>query len=362
MRSFTIGVVVLASPVLARGQAYRIEPLGQSSYRSVALAVNEFGQAVGYAQEGPAGPPRALLWSGAASQYLPTPIGMASVATGINGSGQVVGWVEDLFSSRRQAASWQNGQLTILPAVPWLLLLDSEAMSINDAGLIAGNSWHFVPWPGGGFRLVSRAVCWPDLDSYEVAPFYDELTSTVSQINDASAIVGQNSTWDSQKLAFIWHGPNVQQLDLGLPECSAAGINTSGAVVGWYRFGYDQAFVWTPQHSLTLPRLPGSLGSRARAINDSDLIIGEVEYPGSVTVPCLWNDPSEPPATLHSLLGTQTDWQLTSVADVNDRGQVVGSGFYRGRSTSFIMTPVPEPSSTFVFGLALLLVARRRTR
>jgi uncharacterized membrane protein len=287
---------------------------------------------------------------------------MGSVATGINSSGQVVGWVEDLFSSRRQAVSWQSGQLTILPAVPWLLPLDSEAMSINDAGLIAGNSWHFVSWPGGGFRLVSRAVCWPDLASYEVAPFYDELTSTVSHINDASAIVGQNSTWDSQKLAFIWHGQSVQQLDLGLPECSAAGINTSGAVVGWYRFGYDQAFVWTPEHSLTLPRLPGSLGSRARAINDPGLIIGEVEYPGSVTAPCLWLDPSEPPATLDNLLSSPPDWQLTGVADINNRGQLVGTGWYRGQSTSYIMTPVPEPSSLFVLGLALLLVTRRRTR
>lgn len=362
MRTFVIGLVLLSSPVLALGQAYRIEPLGQSSYRSAALAVNEQGQVAGYTQESPGAPLRAIVWSGATSRYLATPQGMASVATDVNERGQAVGWVENLFSSRRQAAAWDEGRLTILPAVSWLFPFDSEAVAVNNAGLIAGNSWHFVSWPGGGFRLVSRAVCWPDLATYEVAPFYDELTSTVGQVNEAGAIVGENSTWDSQKLVFVWRGQSVQQLDLGVPDCTGTDINTGGSVVGWYRFGYDQAFVWTAEHSLTLPRLPGSLGSRARAINDQGLIVGELAYSGSVTAPCLWLDPNDSPITLDRLLGFPSDWQLSTVVDVNNRGQVIGSGWYRGRSTSYIMTPVPEPGSLLVVGLALLLVASRRLR
>lgn len=361
MRSTITVLAIFSSALLANGQVYRIDPIGPSSYRSVALAINELGQAVGYTQESPTAPLRALVWSGTTGQYLATPTGMASVATDINASGQIVGWVENLFSSRRQAACWQDGRLTVLPAVPWSFPFDSEATTINNAGLIAGNSWHFAQPPGGGFRLVSRAICWPDLVSFEVAPFYDELTSTVGQVNEDGAIVGQNSTWDSQRLVFVWRGQSLWQLDLGVSECTATDIDTNGNVVGWYRFGYDQAFVWTPQHSLTLPRLPGSLGSRARAVNDQGLTVGEVEYPGGVMAPCLWLDPSELPITLDTLIGSPSDWRLTSVADVNGRGQFVGSGFYRGQPTSYIMTPVPEPSSLLALGL-LLIFARRRAR
>lgn len=56
--------------------------------------------------------------------------------------------------------------------------------------------------------------------------------------------------------------------------------------------------------------------------------------------------------------------------DINDAGQIVGSGYYSSTLGSgnrgFILSPVPEPSGIALFGIGLGLLAvvyrRRRSR
>ena len=40
---------------------------------------------------------------------------------------------------------------------------------------------------------------------------------------------------------------------------------------------------------------------------------------------------------------------LYAAMDINDAGQIVGSGYYGGVSHAFLLTPVPEPASATAY-------------
>lgn len=56
---------------------------------------------------------------------------------------------------------------------------------------------------------------------------------------------------------------------------------------------------------------------------------------------------------LNNLLSPNTGWTLTDALDINDSGQIVGTGTINGQYHAFLMTPIavaPIPAARWLFG------------
>jgi uncharacterized membrane protein len=127
--------------------------------------------------------------------------------------------------------------------------------------------------------------------------------------------------------------------------------------------------MWQFTDEEQLQPLPNSTESAAFAVNNNDQIVG-VSYAGQSKA-TLWDGGDIAPTDLTSLLPRNSGWQLTSAQAINDRGQIVGIGNFKGVAEPYLLTPagnnaVPLPSPLLIgattLPLAFFAARIRRTR
>jgi probable HAF family extracellular repeat protein len=136
---------------------------------------------------------------------------------------------------------------------------------------------------------------------YNVTGLGSGWTNTIARdINEAGLITGQGQNPSGQPRAFLWEGNKIK--DLGVPAegnlSRARSINGSGQVVGEWRTLVSgqqrfKAFLWK--------------GNQMKDLND--------------------------------LIPADSGWKLTDAYSINERGQIVGSGFKDGQLRAFLLTP-----------------------
>ena len=108
---------------------------------SVASGINDAGQVAGWSKISDSGPYHAFLYSGAIMHDLDTLGGTNSYAYGINAGGQMVGAAQ-IISGSLHAFLYTGGSMqdlnSLVKGLPPGVVL-SEAVAINDQGLIAAN-------------------------------------------------------------------------------------------------------------------------------------------------------------------------------------------------------------------------------
>jgi probable HAF family extracellular repeat protein len=119
-------------------------------------------------------------------------------------------------------------------------------------------------------------------------------------------------------------------------------VNDLGQAVGQSHPPYrTRAVMWLDdaQHTpVDLGTLPGDLDSGARAINNAGQIVGVSWSEGGASHGFLWQNGEM--LELGSLLDASgADWVITYVTAMNNLGQIVGVGTYRGEPRTFRMTP-----------------------
>jgi len=363
----------------SNAQTYNVTDLGNLGGASYADGINNAGQIAGYSFLAN-GTYHAFEYQGGAMTDL-NPIlgGTNSAAYAINASGQIVGnsysptMTDPIGYSNMTSFIDTGGSVTAIATLPGGYT-GGFATAINSSGQVAGEAFTYsggqlYPYeaylysPGGGGTLTDLGNLDPGVGN-----------SSAAGINDSGQVVGNYWTTDGSDRAFLYSGGTMTDLgQIGGPGGAsyAYAINNQGLITGQASGGiggnYD-AFLYSGSGPMTdLGDLGGS--SEAWAINNAGQIVGDSYLSDGITDDAFLYSGGDPitdlggtMTDLNSLIPAGSGWQLVAAYGINDNGDIVGYGIYDGQTEAFELTPVPEPASFSLLGIGALALLRRRRR
>lgn len=337
----TTMVVLAGVPTAAQRPRYAITDVGTlGGSRSVAVGINNHGHVVGNADTA-TGEMRAFFAVDGLVQDLGTLGGRASHAGAINDKGLIVGRAQDGNGVYHSFIRLKSGQMWNLSVIDSQLDLAgfSAANSVNAAGQVVG----YIHTQGPHMAARSKAFVFNEFRVTNLGTFGGP-DGVVSGINDAAQMVGFYGTEPhadyADHRAFIKTGSTVTPLgSLGGRTTTPTDINNDGHVVGsgQVRGGEERAFLYAGGKLNDLGTLPGGTQSFAYAINHRGQAVGAADAAGSLRA-VLYE--AGKVIDLNTLIPVQSGWVLTEARDINDKGQITGTGTINGRQRAFVLTPV----------------------
>jgi probable HAF family extracellular repeat protein len=312
-----------------------------------------------------------LLYANGAYTRLPTlpaPYDFAEYVYAINDNNQVVGESGSLLALIPDAHAFlfSNGGLTDLGTLGGSY---SSAIGINDRGQIVGVSSIAGDVTTHAFLYSNGKVT--DLGTLGGSE------SSATAINNNGQVAGYSDTSDGNVSAFLYRNGVMTGLGtLGGTVSIAVAINNKGQVVGDSTFndsGMGQhAFLYSNGKMIDLGTL-GGMTSAAHAINDQGQIVGYSTLSQPLASPFLsagFIYSNGIMVDLNTLIDPSSSWEIADATGINDSGQIVALGLSKdavipgiGPLETLLLTPLPEPSSLALLGLAAVTaIARRRRR
>jgi uncharacterized membrane protein len=348
-----VAVATCGGPVYAE-TTYRLtllRPLVGSMTSQATSGINERGMAVG--TSGGAGARRATVWSpqGAPTELAQPAGSIFSRATAINEQGTVVGAVDTTGAA----------DLTGLRAVRWLsprrysFILpetgfDSDALSINDAGWVAG-----ILFTGTTFTAF---IASPERRIDYPAPLQNGDAFELLSINRKGEAAGFDAS-DVATTAVRWsptRGLDALAMLPGGSTSASAAINDLGVASGVAddATGTFRAVRWLPDGRVVqLGSLPNAIYSDSQySINNQGYSTGVTLYDGfdpdnylSLRA-TLWT-PRGLPIDLNSRIPAAAGVTLLTAASINDDGFIYGDCVTAsGGRYAYLLTPVDEGGSS----------------
>lgn len=277
----------------------------------------------------------AVLWSGGSIFSVGTLGGLDSIALDVNDSTQIVGRAETSTSNVRHAFLFlfKTGMLSDLGTLGGT---NSVASGINNAGQIVGNSEIMTG------NITSHAFLYSGGTMIDLGTL-GGTTSNAAAINGTSQIVGSSQvSGDTANHAFLYENGTMSDLGtLGGSDSVAFGINDSGQIVGSSKTSTDtddHAFLYSDGKMINIS--PSAL-STAFGINNKGHVVGRF---ASFVSPTGWHPfryCGGALTDLNALLPGGSPWQLLEASDINDKGEIIGTGFLTSPTSprSFLMTP-----------------------
>ena len=268
---------------------------------------------------------------------------------GINAEGQVVGSVTTArtgdpcdtapTSSRRQAATWVGGELTMLPDDG---ADDSRAVAITDDGVIVGFT-STSSESADGFRSTYTPVLWRDgeLEDLPLPSEADDVVGALAfAVNASAQIVGLVHNDEGTYIgSVLWDGGEVT---LFLPDFFASDINDDGVVVGDSVVADSrQAGIVVDGEIEPLPGVPDtSETSSATGINAYGDVVGTIRVTdenGFHSNPVLWR--GDDMTDLTTVLSDDVPFETFRPVDINADGLILGYGSSGDGNIGAVLVP-----------------------
>lgn len=315
---------------------------------------------------------RAVLWRKGRIADLGTlpEGGFESSANAVNTKGQVTGWATNTIPDANSMAApgflptqtraflWQNGMMQDLGTLG--TGTDAIAQFINERGQVVG--WSYTGAPLGGFcifPLATGSFIWDKANGIRDLGNLGGGCTIATGINNQGLVIGDNVNDQTLERAFLWRDGVIQDLggSIGGEETAAQGINESNEIAGVATLAGEilyHATLWRQAGEITdLEVLDGDLCSFASSINSRTQIVGASQA-GTPNTGCtfdrssrafLWENDSI--LDLNTLIPPGASLHLQWAKDINDRGEIAGSGLDAdGNVHDFLLIPCTLNSPT----------------
>jgi probable HAF family extracellular repeat protein len=282
-----------------------------------AASINDSGIVAGMTQKH-----RAALWTRTAGlREVPLPAGYANTeAVAVDKSGLLVGMAFDRTFTKHQAFSFASGHLAWLPGD------QTQANGINASGEIVGEAL----LPG---KNRTDPVYWSN-DKLHVLDTC--CGGSAKAVNKNGEIIGDAYDDKGRYHAFLWN-PAGDKQPIGPPDhySSSIALSAQGHAVAM-AFPRIYFFAGGKLEPLALsPKFP----NHPRAINSCDVIVGSFGPFSDKDRAFVW-EKAAGFRDLNDLIAADPDWVLQAATSINERGEIVGYGEYKGDDDSgFLLLP-----------------------
>ena len=312
------------------------------SNSSGSAGINAWGDVVGQSENGVLDPftgltaMTAVLWRNGKIIPLGTlPGGFEGLAIAINDAGQAVGFATNgkadpyciiyCLGAQTRAVRWGNDANP--QSLGTLGGPDSFAGYENNRGQIAGASYTSAISNSVTGQPPQDPFLWQDGQMTDLGTLGGSL-GYPNAMNNAGQVVGtMNLAGDTTHHGFLWSQGRLSDLGtFGGDQSTAWSINDGGDVAGNADVPGSQshhAVLWKDGSKTDLGLLPGQPCSTAYAVNNHDQVVGDTGICGKGGgPPFLWEHGTI--LDLRSLVAP-TDLQLVDAWEINDRGEIAGT-------------------------------------
>jgi probable HAF family extracellular repeat protein len=232
------------------------------------------------------------------------------------------------------AFRWSNNQLELLDSLggPY-----SIGLAINATGVIAGSAQA----PNGS----RHAAIWQNKQPQDLGLLAKGDYSSAHDINDRGDVVGEGNIVASGKpQAFFWHNGKMQLLSKlpGGTTCSAQALNNSGLIVGACDLHGRLAHgvIWRNGVVKDI----GFIGEEDEAtcqpldINSAGTVVGVAMPEDGHLRAFIWEKGKL--TDLNDVIDPHSGWRLLVASRINDKGEILGRGYYKGHIHVFTLEPI----------------------
>ncbi len=318
---FTIAMLLLAPGCFSMAQANSASCIAEH-YKVIALPlrpghISEGGQVAGTTIGH-----RAALWTEASGlRELPLPAGFYnSEGVAVNSSGHVAGVAYDRTFSKHQAFTFANDVLTLLEGE------QSRPYDISDSGEVVGESL----LPG---KKITGPVSW---NKNTIRSLGGCCGGSARGINRNADVIGDMYDRTGRYQAFLWKGnQGIQPIGPPARYSSAIVVNDHGHVVVQ---AFSEVFLYAGGNLAPLELSP-QYPSQPHAMNNCDVIVGSFGPFSDAERAFVW-EKSRGFRDLNAHIASDSGWKLESATSINDHGEIVGRGDYKGQDdTGFLLIP-----------------------
>jgi probable HAF family extracellular repeat protein len=341
-------------------------PSLRRGYSGGPISVNDFGVAVGFAENGEIDPLvgapklKATLWKDGKVIDLGALGGNGASANAITDDGLIFGGAlntipdsdsADPFfvpgATQVHAVLWKHGKIQDLGTLGGS---DSVVYQANNSGQAMGISFTDSVRHESTGLPTTHPFLWERGHMYDVGSLGG--TKSIGYgLNNRGEIVGfSRLAGDTTRHPFLWRHRTLLDLGtLGGDKGEAWWINDLGHVVGWADVPGSQshhAFLWRNHQMKDLGTPDGNACSTGEKVNRFDQVVGDSGECGVGGDPFLWENGDI--VAVRDLIVPGSERFVFDAFDINDHGEIVSyCATPQGHVHICLLMPVEEPSSDF---------------